>query len=328
MTLSAMASGVRNVHKKAHCATPAGITAGGPPRFPALPVDRTLVHRAHLRDVIPTQVTRHDDTHFTVSSRWPRDHRLFVTPDGRYTASLVLETIRQTTLLVSHAQLGVPLGHHFVMWDLCHRLDAALPSRSASPAEVTLDVHVTELRRRGAVPSGVRMEMTIRAAGRAVGTGSIRFNITSPAAYGRIRGQLPTSHDPGLTAVLPDPVAAPAVQHLRACDVTLAGPAGPGRWRLRADPSNELFFDRPNDHIPAMVLVEAAQQAANLLVPGGRFSPSSSEMRFSRYVEFGAPCRIEARPFTAEDGTASVSVTGHQDEQLAFVIRFTQPSAL
>jgi 2-oxo-3-(phosphooxy)propyl 3-oxoalkanoate synthase len=322
MTLSAMASKIRDVHRGAHRAAFPEITAGGPPGLPVLPVDRTLVHRARLHDVLPTQLTRHDDTHFTVSTRWPRDHRLFVTSDGRYTASLVLETIRQTTLLVSHAELGVPMGHHFVMWELCHSLDADLLSRGTAPEGVTLDVEVTELRRRGAVPASVAMEMTIRMAGHAVGSGSIRFNITSPAAYDRIRGTVPRSDDPTLVAALPDPVDPPTVHHTRECDVVLADTDEPGRWQLRADPANELFFDRVNDHIPAMVLVEAAQQAANMLLPWGRFHPSASEMNFSRYVEFGVPCRIEAHPHTAEDGTTSVSVTGHQDEQLAFVIRF------
>ncbi|MER5431820.1 ScbA/BarX family gamma-butyrolactone biosynthesis protein [Streptomyces sp. NPDC002588] len=296
------------------------LTAAEPLNPPSLPVDRTLVHRARLDDVIPTQITRHDDTHFTVSTRWPSAHRLFAA-DGRYTASLVLESIRQTTLLVSHAELGVPLRHHFVMWELCHQLDAALLTRATVPTGVTLDVHVIGLRRRGAVPSNIDMNMIIRAGDRPVGSGSIRFNITSPAAYARIRGAMTTSDAPEVAATLPEPVDPPTVRRTRA-DVVLAPAGGPGRWQLRADPANDLFFDRVNDHIPAMVLVEAAQQAANLLVPSGGFTPSSSEMKFSRYVEFGVPSWIEAHTFTAEDGTTSVSVTGHQDEQLAFVIRF------
>ncbi|MEU0032262.1 ScbA/BarX family gamma-butyrolactone biosynthesis protein [Streptomyces sp. NPDC006335] len=322
-----MASKIRDVHTGAHRAVFPEITAGELPKLPVLPVNRTLVHRANLHDVLPTELTRHDDTHFTVSTRWPRDHRLFVTPDGRYTASLVLETIRQATLLVSHAELGVPLGHHFVMWELCHRLDAELLTCDATAEGITLDVDVTELRRRGAVPAGVAMEMTIRMGGRTVGSGSIRFNITSPAAYERIRGALRTSDDPAFAAALPEPVDPPTVHHVQECDVVLADTDTPGRWQLRADPANRLFFDRINDHIPAMVLVEAAQQAANLLVPWSRFAPSSSEMNFSRYVEFDAPCWIEAHPFTAEDGTTSVSVTGHQDGQLAFVIRFVRSAA-
>lgn len=323
MTLSAMASTVRDAYKSAPRAAFPEITAAESFGPPVLPVDRTLVHRARLDDVIPTRLTRHDDAHFTVSTRWPPAHRLFVA-DGHYTASLVLESIRQTTLLVSHAELGVPLRHHFVMWDLCHRLDAALLTRATVPEGVTLDVHVTELRRRGAVPSNVGMDMTIRTGDRAIGSGSIRFNLTSPAAYARIRGDKLTSDAPGLTAALPEPVEPPTVHRSRA-DVVLSADR-PGRWQLRADPANEFFFDRVNDHIPAMVLVEAAQQAANLLVPSGRFTPSSSEMNFSRYVEWGVPCWIEAHVFTAEDGTTSVSVTGHQDDQLAFVIRFARPA--
>lgn len=238
---------------------------------------------------------------------------------------MVLEAIRQTTLLVSHAELGVPLGHHFVMWDLCHRLDAelpALPTEATPDDALTIDVHVADLRRRGAVPASAHLEMRLRTQGRLIGSGSIRFHITSPAAYTRIRGQLPSSESAATLTALTAPVEPSTVHHTRTCDVVLSPTDGPGRWQLRADPRNELFFDRANDHVPAMVLVEAAQQAAHLGFAPGRFVPSSSEMRFSRYVEFGSPCTIEAHPVVGEDGTDSVSVTGHQDGQLAFVVRF------
>ncbi|WP_078662059.1 MULTISPECIES: ScbA/BarX family gamma-butyrolactone biosynthesis protein [Streptomyces] len=326
MTSSAMASQTRGLYKGASYALFPQVKAVRPPVAPT-PVARELVHRAQAHDVLPTKLTRHDDTNFTVSARLPHRHRLFTTTDGRYTASYVLEAIRQTTLLVSHAELGVPLGHHFVMWDMGHRLDTELPTLDTPSEGLTLDVEVTDLRRRGAVPSAVALEMTIRAAGRAVGTGSIRFNITSPAAYTRIRGSLPTTGAPDLAAALPAPMDPPTVHHTRACDVVLAAPDRTGRWQLRADPANTLFFDRVNDHIPAMVLVEAAQQAAGLTVPPGRFVPSSSRMNFSRYVELDQPCWIEAHQDTAEDGTTSVRVTGHQNERLAFTIEFADTAA-
>ncbi|MET7453887.1 ScbA/BarX family gamma-butyrolactone biosynthesis protein, partial [Streptomyces sp. NPDC005574] len=294
MTTSAMALHVRHTHQGAHHTTTGQLTPSRPAR-PALPVDKHLVHRAHLRDVLPTHLTRHDDTHFTVCARWPREHRLFVACDGRYTASLVLETIRQTTLLISHAHLGVPVGHHFVMWDLSHRLDAALLQRGASPAEVSLDVTVTVLRRRAALPTGMRMEMTLKMDGRPVGSGSIRFDVTSPAAYTRIRGHIPPAPQP---AVLPQPLDPRTVHHHHAQDVTLAPTTTPGQWQLRADPANDLLFDHANDHLPAMVLVEAAQQAAHLHTPGRPFTPSASEMRFTRYIEFHTPCLITTHPHT------------------------------
>ncbi|CAM5651682.1 ScbA/BarX family gamma-butyrolactone biosynthesis protein [Streptomyces pilosus] len=327
MTSSAMAPQTQEFRKGAYRTLFPQVTAIRPSVAPALPVDRQLVHRARPQDVLPTGSTRHDDTSFTVSARLPHHHRLFMTSDGRYKASYVLEAIRQTTLLVSHAELGVLLGHHFVMWDMGHRLDAELPAFGTAPEELTLDVEVTELRQRGAVPSGVALEMTIRAAGDAIGSGFIRFNITSPAAYTRIRGTRPTSALPA--PALPAPVDPPSVHHTRECDVVLAASDRPGRWQLRADPANTLFFDRVNDHIPAMVLVEAAQQAAGLLVPRnrGRFLPSSSRMNFSRYVELDQPCWIEAHQDTTEDGTPSVRVTGHQSEQLAFVIEFADTAA-
>ncbi|MHB9864525.1 ScbA/BarX family gamma-butyrolactone biosynthesis protein [Streptomyces sp. YIM S03343] len=340
MTSSAMATAtaIRNGRRGTgtHSARSGAAAAGTPvapalpvhagrPVAPALPVDKALVHRAHLHDVLPTHLAQHSDTSFTVSARWPREHALYLTPDGRYTASLVLETIRQTTLLVSHAGLGVPLGHHFVMYELSHRFEPGrLPAGPAGAPALTLEVEVTEVRRRASVPASARMEMVLRSADGTVGSGSIRFSITSPAAYARIRGELATTAALEPLTALTAPVDPPTVHRGRACDVVLTPDDAAGRWLLRADPSNQLFFDRPNDHLPAMVLVEAAQQAAHLAAATGRFSPQASHMTFSRYVELGAPCRIEAAPGIAEDGTARIDVTGHQNGQLAFTIGFEQ----
>ncbi|MET7458647.1 AfsA-related hotdog domain-containing protein, partial [Streptomyces sp. NPDC005574] len=88
---------------------------------------------------------------------------------------------------------------------------------------------------------------------------------------------------------------------------------------------NDLLFDHANDHLPAMVLVEAAQQAAHLHTPGRRFTPSASEMRFTRYIEFHTPCLITTHPHTTPHNT-TITITGHQNNQPAFTIRLTQPT--
>lgn len=72
----------------------------------------------------------------------------------------------------------------------------------------------------------------------------------------------------------------------------------PGRWPLRLDIRHPTLFGRPNDHVPGILLLEAARQAATATVPG--FLPVSLRSDFLRYVELDRPCRIEAT--TAPEG--------------------------
>ena len=85
-----------------------------------------------------------------------------------------------------------------------------------------------------------------------------------------------------------------------------------GEWLLRADVSNPLMFDHPNDHMPAMVLLDAAQQAAHLTFGPRPFRPFSCVVSCSRYVEFDAPCTVRTDLTEETDGGWTLSVTGHQ----------------
>ncbi|MCT2594737.1 hypothetical protein LHJ74_33305 [Streptomyces sp. N2-109] len=281
---------------------------------------KELVNRTHADDVLPTGWTRHSETRLSVRVRWLPDHRRFHPVEGRYPSALVLETVRQTGLLVSHAELGVPFGHHFVMRDLRQQ---SLPEEMAAgedPAEVVVEVHVAQLRRRGTVPADVELRMALHREGRAVAEGGTGYSLMSPAAYSRIRGEQ-TSPMPDPSTPLPAPLSPRAVRRTEAGDVVLSPTGSPRRWQLRADTGNLAFFDHPNDHIPGMVLVEAAHQAACVAAPHASFLASAADLSFSRYVEFGSPCWIEAEaPRETADGVA-VRVTGHQDGLPVFEAR-------
>ncbi|MFY1675625.1 ScbA/BarX family gamma-butyrolactone biosynthesis protein [Streptomyces sp. WMMC905] len=313
-------------------ARPKGIHRGGragrvpvggtPPTTPPTnPVAKELVHRSRPLDVLPTGIRRNSEDHFTVSLRWPAQHPLFLR-DAHYTPSLVIESVRQAGLLVSHAELGVPLGHQFVVWEIGQHIDPWFLQKAHAPAALELDVRVDEIRLRGRIPAEVRLGMEIRIDGRTVGAGSTRYGVVSPAAYGRLRGDKRDMAWPPTHLTLPEPVDPASVRRAHARDTALSPGGSPDRWWLRADTTNELFFDHGNDHVPAMVLLEAAAQAGHALLDGRPWSASSCEVSCAKYVEFGAPCRIRAHLATGPDGTPSLEVTGEQDRQSAFVIRF------
>lgn len=288
-------------------------------------VNRGLVHRTHHRDVIPTGFTQHTGTQFTVATRWPAEHRLYTDHEGHYTPSLVIETIRQCAMLLAHATLGVPVGHEFVVWDMSHRIDPQVLRKGPQPTELELDLNVHTLRRRGAVPAEVRVQIMIRRAEEVVGTGSAHYSVTSPGAYRRLRGERADAAWPAVQGTPPAAPMTPAsVRRVLPADVTLAPGDRPGRWMLRTDTTNQLLFDHANDHVPAMVLLEAAQQAVGASPGTAAFRPSSCEVTCTRYVEFDTPCWIETHQETGRNGTTSVRVVGHQDDQVVFVIRFDQ----
>ncbi|MDI6413506.1 AfsA-related hotdog domain-containing protein [Streptomyces albus] len=110
-------------------------------------------------------------------------------------------------------------------------------------------------------------------------------------------------------------------------DVVLAPGPRAGRWRLNPDPDHPILFDHGGDHVPGMVLLEAARQAAcALLVPGTTLIPTRVSTAFHRYAEFGAPCWVEAAPMPAQpSGALGVLVTGHQSGHQVFATQISGP---
>ncbi|MCZ0978490.1 AfsA-related hotdog domain-containing protein [Streptomyces diastatochromogenes] len=91
-------------------------------------------------------------------------------------------------------------------------------------------------------------------------------------------------------------------------------------WRLRVDTGHPVLFQGEKDHVPGMLLLEAARQAAALETPSRPFVPSSGRMAFQRYAEFGTPCWIRAHALPAPSaGTTGVTITGSQGDGTVFL---------
>lgn len=104
-------------------------------------------------------------------------------------------------------------------------------------------------------------------------------------------------------------------------DVVLSPAGEPHRWQLRLDTRHPVLFDHMVDHVPGMVLLEAARQAATATL-GHASLPLAVTSQFQRYVELDAPCLIEAHRIpptgTGAAGAESVLVTAHQDQTPVF----------
>ncbi|MFF9778128.1 ScbA/BarX family gamma-butyrolactone biosynthesis protein [Streptomyces sp. NPDC013978] len=299
------------------------------PRYPSLTttVPKEFVHRASIAEVMLTNWERVDDSHFTVTAQWPRRHGFFATIEGFHDPLLVAETIRQAGILLSHAEFGVPLDHQFLMWDLTVDVNTEHMLVEATPAALEITIACTDIKRRGGRLSGLHYEVEIRRAGEVAATGGATFTCTAPAVYRRLRAAR-IGEGSVTPLALTSPVAPQDVGRLSATDVVLSPVPDAACWQLRVDTRHPVLFDHPCDHVPGMVLLEAARQAAAAFL-GRSCLPVGTTSEFARYAELDAPCMIEVCLLPPHpDGGESLLVTGRQDGELVFTSTVTVAPAL
>ncbi|WP_330460247.1 gamma-butyrolactone biosynthesis enzyme [Streptomyces sp. NBC_00820] len=283
-------------------------------------VPREYVHRASVAEVFLTgweaDAAASLDS-FVVHAQWPRSHALFAPAAGHQDPLLLIESIRQTGSLLAHAEYGVPFGHQFLMWDISFDATAAALAVDPAPTDVELHTVCHDIVRRGTSLAGMRYTVSVRRDGQPVATGSARFSCANPTVHRRLRGERPTTT--GRT--LPVPVDSAEVGHASPRHVLLAVPAtvGEARWELRVDTSHPVYFDHPVDHVPGMLLIEAARQAARAVTRRPGAVLLGLEAEFTRYAELDVPCWIQARVERADSaGDLRVHVRGIQRDEQVF----------
>ncbi|MFI0990724.1 ScbA/BarX family gamma-butyrolactone biosynthesis protein [Streptomyces exfoliatus] len=284
-----------------------------------------FVHRADPADIIPTGWTQLRENRFSVSARWPAEHPFFSPVAGdRHDPVLVAETIRQATMLIAHAEFGVPVDDQFVMWGLSYTADPDALTVDGLSSDLTVDVVCSDLSSGGGRLRDLRTTVVLTRDDRFLGTGSALARCTSAPAYRRIRGARMAAL--GRPVPLIPGVAPHLVGRELTKDVVLGPGTRPGQWQLRVNTAHPTLFRRPNDHVPGMVLLEAARQAATLTVGAGAFLPTVMDVSFSRYAELDSPCWIETEIVSGVDpSTTSVRVIGHQDGHRLFHCMLTSP---
>ncbi|MFI8088901.1 ScbA/BarX family gamma-butyrolactone biosynthesis protein [Streptomyces sp. NPDC086080] len=298
-----------------------------PANPPGTPAARTLVtpelaHRPRTADVFPVAWTRLSAEHFRVTAHWPADHTFFGPVDDRHQDPMIVgETLRQTSMALAHAEFGAPCDTHFVMHDLEISTDPAALLLADAAEPVTVDVVCSEVRRRGRGLNGMRTTMEFHRAGRLLAGGTGSTGCISPAAYRRLRESQLAVRSSRIPP--PAPVSPERVGRHRAEDVVLAPGDRPGSWLLRVDTTHPVLFPRPNDHVPGMVLFEAARQAATAASGRLPFLPSELSVSFSRYAELDTPCWIDAEVLEKNEDEVTVRVSGRQDDEPVFAATLT-----
>ncbi|WP_327698563.1 ScbA/BarX family gamma-butyrolactone biosynthesis protein [Streptomyces sp. NBC_00459] len=276
-----------------------------------------LCHRPYPEDRFPVDWLRLAEHRFLVTANWPAAHGFFAPlPDGRQDPLLVAETTRQATMMLAHAEFGVPVDDRFLMRELGYRVET--PDFTVENASGAIDVVVecSGVQLRAGRLIGMRVDLRFQRLGRLLATSMGILVCTSARVYRRLRGERMSSVGRPLRLL---PAVAPhEAGRLDRKDVVLAPSEHRPGWQLRLDATHPTLFARPNDHVPGMVLLEAARQAATVLTPGHDFHPASMRISFHKYCELAEPCWILARHDLCAEQGAVVRVQGLQQEEPVF----------
>ncbi|WP_438484270.1 ScbA/BarX family gamma-butyrolactone biosynthesis protein [Streptomyces sp. S186] len=286
---------------------------------------KSFVHLRRDDSVLVTGWQRSSAMNYQVTASWPAPGNEVPGRGFRSGTMTVAQTVRQAGLLLAHAEFGAPLDYAILLRTFDFAFDMDFLGAENKPADLIINVACEPTKTRGRAINSLLLTMSIHFEGRQVGTASTSFEWIPPAVFRRLRGAHAeaVSEQPPLSA----PVAPAQVDCTTDVEVVLAPTDDAGRWLLRSDFRNTALYDHPVDHVPGLVLIEAAQQAARLVASPKTFRASAVNTVFHRYVEFDSPCSIEARPGETEvEGATAVSVTGYQNGELAFTAVLTGSS--
>lgn len=262
---------------------------------------RHLVHRAAVSEVFVTSLAAVQDGVFQVGAQWPRAHQFFGPKLRLHDPMLLPETMRQAGLAVAHEYYHVPIGSHFLMQEITYEIDEVGLWLDCRPADVVITLVAHDVRRRGKTVAGMTFEIELFRGGSRVGAGRVAWRCVSAATYARVRG------DKAGNSVVDGNQLAPVGPHLVGrqfeADVVLAPSAIDNLWLLRADTGHPVMFDHPVDHVPGMLAMEAARQAALLAAGDPHAVPVKGSFAFEHYIELDEPCVVAGE---ADDGRVHV----------------------
>ncbi|MFG2577490.1 ScbA/BarX family gamma-butyrolactone biosynthesis protein [Streptomyces sp. NPDC048481] len=307
----------------------------------ATSVPREYVHKAAASEVLLTGLSPIGPDRFHVTARWPSRHPFYGPKGGFHDPLLVAESVRQSVPLLSHVAYAVPFGHRQSWSSLSYEVDPVALTFTGTDADIDMYVTCSEIVRRAGRLASLRMQVDLYIDGRPLGVAETRFCNLSPAVYPRLRGPYADAVQAARRAVPLAPAVAPArVARTRTHDVVLspavfpavATDRSPGpaltRAQLRADFSHSVLFDHPADHVPGMLLLEAARQSAHAAAHPLPGLATGLDAVFSQYVEFDAPCWIDRTPAGGPgDAHRLIRVQAVQNDSPAFTatIALTSP---
>ncbi len=282
-------------------------------------IDRALVHRDSIAEVLLTDLIRLDDTEFLVGAQWPRSHRVY-RPDhnGRHDPMLILESVRQSGLAVSHFGFGVGLDQQSLMRDVSFDLDPrAEPRALLSATNIAITVSCREVIMRAGRLRGMTVALSFAADELQFATGGGTIRWISARSYAALRARSGIRLD--WDQLRWSSTVAPRVPSaIRATADVLIAEAGSesdseagARRRLVAPLDHPVYFDHPLDHAPGMLLIDAAWQAA-LEQRADSARLVSCTLDCPAFTELGVDTDILLRPLSSDTTAFTVQQLGRE----------------
>lgn len=289
-------------------------------------VDRVLLHRRHPQEAFLADAAQTGPHRFVAAALLPAAHPHYAAhtgPSRHRDPLLLLECARQAETHAAHTLYGVEPDAHFVLrnWSAEFAAASEPASEPVEPTELLLTAVTSNPRLVRDRVRGLEFELELWAAGSWAGRVRMEVGYLSAAAYRVLRARRHGGPPPSSDDLVPAdgrPVDPARVGRLRATDVVLLDVAAGQRVVtavLRVPTENPSLFDHAQDHVPAMVLVEAARQLATLATqhwggPGPDHTYLASlSSSFSAYAELTGPVELVATPA----GGRAVEVIFRQD---------------
>ncbi len=286
-------------------------------RFDAT-VPRQYAHKRAVEETFLTDIiVRQSRAQILACAQLPRSHTLYnEVENGFHDLLLILEIARQGMTIYGHGMLDVPPETAFVMSGLRAEAIALDALRQGdAPAELVIDVPFGRERRDR---RGRTRGYGLTGKGAIDGRDALAFSgealLIPESLYERVRSvRVEGERDPRPAPVVVEP-ARVGRRWPRNVVVGDAVPAGAELCcALIADTAHPSFFDHPLDHVPGMLMLEAARQAALLYVAERGWSPMATvldacEAGFTQYAALWPPalCQVLARePLAAEEDAGS-----------------------
>lgn len=275
-------------------------------------VDRWLVHKAAVAEVLLTDWKQVGEDRFLVAGQFPRTHTLFRGSNGAHDPLLLAEMLRQAGILLSHEVYTVPRGHRFLMGELSFRVDHSALVHGAEPSNVVLDVEVQDVVRRRDEVTGLTVQIQFVVDGRVAGEGRGVVKHVKPGIYRRVRW----GTGPERTG---SPVAIPTVE-AREVGVSdrsdvVVGPLLAGKRRaVRVAVEHPAHFDHALDHVPGMLVLETLRQAARVELGRPGAQVVACELGFRNFLDLDRLtwCELDITP-----GLGTISATVAQEHAAA-----------
>ncbi|MFI6577537.1 ScbA/BarX family gamma-butyrolactone biosynthesis protein [Nocardiopsis sp. NPDC050513] len=252
-------------------------------------LDRSVVHREALAEVFVTDTRSLGGDAHAAAAQLPRSHAYYgdhLLRPRLHDPVLLLEACRQAGLAIAHTHYGVPFDHKFVLTTLSvaiDRPDRMVVGPAPSALKMLASIEDKRIKEGRVVGYDARFRLFVDDA--EVGTAVVGLRFKSPESYQRLRSSnrsgAPLPSTARFEFPVPGEVPAPyLVGRASTENVVLAGmrtEADVTSASMRVLPEHPSLFDHAQDHIPGMVLAEAARQLAlNALLEAQGTSPAKA----------------------------------------------------